>query len=65
MNLLCRLRAIPAFLRHGVYAPHDYAEAETYPAIVAATEKGWRELPDLRHEALAAGCPQASEDPLS
>lgn len=47
--MICQLRAIPFFLKTGLYIPHVYVETERYQTNVFATKNGFRESSDYLH----------------
>lgn len=48
-KLLCDIKAIPFFMRTGVWVPHEYVEVKQYKTNIAATEDGFRETDSLQH----------------
>ena len=48
-NLICNLKAIPPFIKVGIWCPHMYEETERYQTNVFATEDSFRESSSLCH----------------
>lgn len=45
----CNIKAIPFYMRTGVWIPHLYEEIETHKGIIIADETSFRESESLQH----------------
>ena len=50
-KLICWIRAVPFFLRSGIWCPHTYKELERHSGIVIAGDTYFRESKGLQHRA--------------
>lgn len=48
-QMLCYLKAIPFYMRTGIWCPHIYEETNRYKAIVIADNKSFRVSDNLLH----------------
>lgn len=59
-RLICYLKAIPFFLRSGIWCPHQYIEVSREPKIVISTDYGFRVSEDYKHELYEKVHPKAT-----
>lgn len=48
-RIFCYLKAIPFYIRSGVWCPHVYEEYDKYDGIVITTDHGFRVSDNLMH----------------
>lgn len=48
-RMLCCIKAVPFYIRTGIWCPHVYEEVSRHKGIVMATEDGFRVSENLLH----------------
>ena len=49
-KLICYIKAIPFFLKTGIWCPHTYIEANREKAIIISTDNSFRVSKNLNHK---------------
>lgn len=59
-RLLCYLKAMPFFIKSGIWCPHEYEEGIRETGIVITTQNGFRISDNLLHNANETVHPKAT-----